>query len=66
VLARLDGKYLNDLVPAPPTAEVIACWILAQLGSHWAWVSIRAYDGFTCRVERRHLEPWIEKLRAGS
>ena len=66
VLARLDGKYLNDLMPAPPTAEVIACWILAQLGSHWEWVSIRSYDGFMCRVERRHLAPWIEALRAGS
>ena len=66
VLARLDGKYLNDVLLGPPTAEMLACWILAQMAPYWDWVSIRAYDGFMCRVERRHLAPWIEKLRAGS
>ena len=52
VLSRVEGKYLNDVLPAPPTAEVLACWILAQLPPSWAWVSIRAYDGFMCKVER--------------
>lgn len=65
VLARLEGKNLNDVLPAPPTAEMLACWILAQMAPHWEWASIRAYDGFMCRVERRHLAPWIEQLGVG-
>lgn len=63
VLSRIEGKYLNDVLPVPPTAEMLACWILAQLSPYWDWVSIRAYDGFMCRVERRHVLPFIEKLR---
>lgn len=64
VLARLDGKYLNDVLPVPPTAEMLACWILAQLSSYWAWVSVRAYDGFMCKVERRNVMTWMDKLRS--
>lgn len=63
VLSRIEGKYLNDVLPVPPTAEMLACWILAQLSPYWDWVSIRAYDGFMCRVERKHVLPFIEKLR---
>ena len=55
VLSHVDGKYLNDVLPGPPTAEILACWILAQMAPYWDWVSIRAYDGFMCRVERKHL-----------
>lgn len=63
VLSRIEGKYLNDVLPVPPTAEMLACWILAQLSPYWDWVSIRAYDGFMCKVERRHVLPLIQKLR---
>lgn len=52
VLSRIEGRYLNDILPGPPTAEVLACWILGELPRHWEWVSIRAYDGFMCRVTR--------------
>lgn len=52
VLSRVEGRYLNEILPGPPTAEVLACWILAQLPPHWEWVSIRAYVGFMCRVTR--------------
>jgi len=55
VLSRVEGRSLNDVLPGPPTAEVLACWILAQLPAHWEWVSIRAYDGFMCRVSRNEL-----------
>jgi 6-pyruvoyl-tetrahydropterin synthase len=65
VLSRIHGKYLNDVLPVPPTAEMLACWILAQLSSYWEWVSIHAYDGFMCKIERRHALAWIEKLRPG-
>ena len=57
VLARIEGCFLNDVLPGPPTAEVMACWILAQLPMHWEWVSIRAYEGFMCRVTRSALSP---------
>lgn len=63
VLSRLDGKYLNDVLPVPPTAEMIACWTLAHLSPYWEWVSVRAYDGFMCKVERRSILPWMDKLR---
>ena len=63
VLARVEGQYLNDVLPGPPTAEMLACWILAQLSPHWEWVVIRAYDGFMCRVTRKELAPWLSKLR---
>ena len=63
VLSRLAGHNLNAVLPGPPTAEVLACWILAQLPPHWEWVSIRAYEGFMCRVTRKELVPWMSKLR---
>lgn len=63
VLSRVEGRYLNDILPGPPTAEVLACWILAQLPPHWQWVSIRAYDGFMCRVTRDQVAPWMSQLR---
>ena len=55
VLIRIDGKYLNDVLSGPPTAEVLAGWILEQLSSYWDWVSVRAYDGFMCKAERKNL-----------
>lgn len=55
VLIQIDGKYLNDVLSGPPTAEVLACWILAQLSSYWDWVSVRAYDGFMCKAERKNV-----------
>ena len=63
IVSRIEGRYLNDVVPGPPTAEVLACWILAQLPAHWDWVVIRAYDGFMCRVDREQLPPWLADLR---
>ena len=64
VISRLEGHYLNDVLPGPPTAEVLACWILAQLPAQWEWVAIRAYDGFMCRVNRADLSSWMTTLRA--
>ena len=64
VVALIDGRSLNDVLPVPPTAEMLACWIFAQLSPYWDWVSIRAYDGFMCKVERQHVLRLIEDLRA--
>ena len=66
VLSRMEGVCLNELLHVPPTAEMLACWVLAQLSPYWDWVSVRAYDGFMCKVERKHILPWIDKLRAGT
>lgn len=66
VLARLEGRDLNALLPVTPTAEMLACWILAQLPDCWQWASVRAYDGFMCKVERRAVAPFMERLRAAA
>lgn len=55
VLGPLQGSYLNDLMPHPPTAEVLACWILERLPHEWASVTVRAYDGYACTVTRDDL-----------
>lgn len=57
VVARLQGNCLNTVLPVPPTAEMLACWILAQLPSEWEWASIKAYDGYTCTVKRNGIGP---------
>ena len=65
VVNRLAGQYLNEVLPVPPTAEMMACWILANLPAYWEFVTIRAYDGFECRVDRSDLAPeWAHKLSA--
>lgn len=65
VIDRLAGKSLNEVLPVPPTAEMMACWILANLEHYWDFVRIRAYGGFECRIDRRYITTaWLEKLRA--
>lgn len=63
VVARLKGRDLNLLLPLPPTAEMLACWVLAHLPSQWEWVAIRAYEGFACKVVREDAERSFELLR---
>ena len=63
VVERLRGSYLNDLMPMPPTAEMLACWVLAQLPDHWAWVDVGAYGGYHCRVQRSDVEAFLARLR---
>ena len=64
VVARLDGRMLNRVLPVPPTAEMLAGWILAQLPAQWEWASLRAYDGYTCRVRRADLGFLLDRLRS--
>lgn len=64
VVSRLDRSNLNALLSVPPTAEMLACWILAHLPATWQWASITAYGGYTCRVDRAHIEPLLPLLRA--
>ncbi|MPZ44696.1 MAG: hypothetical protein GEV05_15095 [Betaproteobacteria bacterium] len=63
VVARIQGKNLNVVLPVPPTAEMVACWLLAHLPSHWEWVAIKAYDGFECKITREDAEPSFKLLR---
>lgn len=64
VVSRMEGSNLNALLAVPPTAEMLAGWILAQLPAIWQWASITAYGGYTCRVERADIEPLLPHLRA--
>ena len=64
VIDPLRDSYLNDLLPVPPTAEMLGCWILLRLPAHWQWIVVAAYDGYRCRIERRDVEPWLATLRS--
>ncbi|MBQ9527728.1 MAG: 6-carboxytetrahydropterin synthase QueD [Fretibacterium sp.] len=43
VLSKLDHSYLNDIIPQP-TAENIALWIGAQIGSALSCPNARLYE----------------------
>lgn len=47
----LDGKNLNEVLPFEPTAEIMACWIMANLPAYWDFVEIECYDGYKVRSE---------------
>jgi 6-pyruvoyl-tetrahydropterin synthase len=64
VVSRLAGRDLNAVLSMPPTAEMLACWILAQLPATWQWAAITAYGGYTCRVERADIAPLLPLLHA--
>ena len=64
IVGRLGGAYLNDMLQVPPTAEMLASWVLAQLPPVWEWASIQAYDGFRCKVRRADIAQWLEVLRS--
>jgi 6-pyruvoyl-tetrahydropterin synthase len=65
VIDALSDQYLNNVLPVPPTAEMIACWILANLPVYWHFVVVHAYGGFECRVNRVDLAPeWINALQS--
>lgn len=62
--AAIDGSYLNDLLPFPPTAEILACWIMARLPAYWQFVEIDCYDGYKVRVQADSMRSeWAEKFR---
>lgn len=65
VVGQLDGQMLNRVLPVVPTAEMLACWILAQLAGEWEWAEVHAYGGYRCRVGRADVEPLFDALRSG-
>ena len=65
IVERISGKYLNDVLPVPPTAEMLVCWILANLPPYWDFVQVRCYGAMQARIERHNLTTaWLGKLRA--
>lgn len=72
VIAKLTDENLNEVLPVPPTAEMLACWVLAQLvrpGGHhriaenWDFVEVRCYGDSIFRIERSMItHEWISKL----
>lgn len=65
VLVRINDQYLNDVLPVTPTAEMLACWFLAQLPAYWDHVKIHTYGYFNCRIERKYLTAeWTARLKA--
>ncbi|CAB4121256.1 COG0720 6-pyruvoyl-tetrahydropterin synthase [uncultured Caudovirales phage] len=64
VVVLLDSKYLNDVFRHPPTAETMACWIMARLPEYWDFVRIEAYDGFSAEVQAGVMRSeWLAEYR---
>lgn len=64
VVAMVADKYLNDVLPMQPSAEVLAMWLLAQTEPAYCdHVIVEAYDGYTVRVDRgQQRSEWMEFL----
>jgi 6-pyruvoyl-tetrahydropterin synthase len=64
LIDRVAGKYLNDVLPMQPSAEVLALWLLAQTDPAYCdHVIVQAYDGYTVRVDRGlQRSEWMEFL----
>jgi len=53
VASRVSGKYLNDVLPMQPSAEVLALWLLAQTEPAYCdHVIVQTYEGYTARADR--------------
>lgn len=53
LIDRLREKYLNDVLPMQPSAEVIALWLLAQTEPAYCdHVIVRTYEGYEARADR--------------
>ena len=64
IVLLLAGKYLNDVFKFPPTAETMACWIMARLPEYWDFVRVEAYEGYTAEVSANSMRSeWLEQYR---
>lgn len=58
IVDRVAGKYLNDILPMQPSAEVLAMWLLARWlltqtePAYCDHVIVQAYGDYTVRVDR--------------
>ena len=64
VISLVERRDLNAVLPVPPTAEMLACWILARLPERWQWAAVTAYGGYTCRVERADIQAHLPRLQS--
>ena len=53
LIARIAGKFLNDILPMQPSAEVLALWLLAQTEPAYCdHVTVQTYGDYTVRADR--------------
>lgn len=64
---QLEGKHLNDLMPVPPTAENVACWLLFdwvpnihpdRVNYEVSGVRVSKCDKFEVEVHRSQASRW--------
>lgn len=67
LIDRVAGKYLNDILPMQPSAEVLALWLLAHTEPAYCDnVVIETYGGYTVRVDRElQRSEWMGFMRGG-
>lgn len=71
VISRVEGKDLNEVLPVTPTAEWLACWLLANVGFTdttsgfvWTYCVVEAYGSYRVRVDMSHISShWLAVLR---
>jgi 6-pyruvoyl-tetrahydropterin synthase len=65
LVRSVQDKYLNDLLPMPPSIEALALYFLANTQpSHCSAVEMDGYSGYRVRVERNlQRSEWLEKFR---
>jgi hypothetical protein len=69
-IAKMEGKYLNDVLPFHPTAEIMAWTVLFGIGntdlratSFWQFIEVEAYDCFSARADIADARSeWREKF----
>lgn len=63
---KIHGRNLNELFsPHPPTAETLACWVMARLPAYWDFVEVRCYGDFVVRVQANAMRgEWTKKYRS--
>ena len=61
----LQDKFLNDILPMPPSAEALALYFLANTQpSFCCAVEITAYSGYRVRADRNlQRSEWLAKFR---
>lgn len=64
LLDQLNGANLNDVFDFPPTAEIMACWIMARLPAYWQFVEIECYGNYRVRIQADAMRSeWADRFR---
>lgn len=68
-IAQLEGAHLNDMMPVPPTAENLACWLLfdflprltdKEINHELSAVRVSKCSRFSCEVTTKERARWQE------